>query len=50
MKLQPNQAQEFLDLYKNLLQFIYLRQFGEEVESVDDYLEARNILFEAFQL
>lgn len=46
MKLTAKQAQVFLGLYKNLLHFIFLKEFGEEIETVEDYLEARNILFE----
>jgi len=46
MVLPPEQAQEFLTLYKSLLQFIFFKEFGEEVKSLDNYIEARDILFE----
>ncbi|MBI4619645.1 MAG: hypothetical protein HY739_05740 [Desulfobacterales bacterium] len=46
MKLPRKQAQDFLEIYKNLLQFIFLKEFGEEIESINDYQEAREILFE----
>jgi len=46
MILPPEQAQEFLTLYRPLLQFIFLKEFREEVKSLDNYIEARDILFE----
>jgi hypothetical protein len=46
MILSPEHAQEFLSLYKHLLQFIFLKEFREEVKSFEDYIEARDILFE----
>ena len=46
MILSPEHAQEFLTLYKPLLQFIFLKEFREEVKSLEDYIEARDILFE----
>ena len=46
MILSPEHAQEFLSLYKPLLQFIFLKEFREEVKSFEDYIEARDILFE----
>jgi len=46
MILPPEQAQEFLTLYRPLLQFIFLKEFREKVKSLDNYVEARDILFE----
>ena len=46
MILSPEHAQEFLNLYKPLLQFIFLKEFREEVKSLENYIEARDILFE----
>ena len=46
MILPPKQAQEFLTLYRPLLQFIFLKEFREEVKSLDNYIEGRDILFE----
>ena len=46
MILSPEHAQEFLTLYKPLLQFIFLKEFREEVKSLENYIEARDILFE----
>ena len=46
MKLSSTQANDFLGLYKELLQFVFLKEFGEEIESLDDYKEARDILFD----
>jgi hypothetical protein len=46
MILSPEQAQEFLTIYRPLLQFIFLKEFREEVKSLEDYIEARDILFE----
>ncbi len=46
MRLRPEEAQVFLHLYKNLLNFIFLNESGEEIGSIDEYREARDILYE----
>ncbi|MDX1736887.1 MAG: hypothetical protein R3261_01540 [Alphaproteobacteria bacterium] len=46
MILPSQRAQEFFEVYKSLLQFVSLSAFGEDVESIEDYIDARDILFE----
>lgn len=48
MKLSYKKAQAFLNLYKNLLEFIFSKKIGEKIETTNDYLTARNILSEDF--
>jgi hypothetical protein len=45
MILQPKQAQSFLRVYKALLQFIFYQEFGTDIDTMDDYRDARDLLF-----
>ena len=43
MKLTEKQAQELLQTYKDLLLYVFVQEFEKKIESVEDYLEAREI-------
>ncbi|NQV35819.1 MAG: hypothetical protein HQ515_24220 [Phycisphaeraceae bacterium] len=45
MILHPKQAQSFLRIYKALLQFIFYQEFEAEIDTSDDYRDARDLLF-----
>ena len=46
MILHPKQAQSFLRIYKALLHFIFYQEFaGAEIDTIDDYRDARDLLF-----
>ena len=40
MKLPEKQAQEFLQTYKDLLQYVFVQIFEEEIESIENYLDS----------
>ena len=40
MKLLEKQAQEFLQTYKDLLQYVFVQVFEEEIESIENYLDS----------
>ncbi len=46
MKLSKKHALSFLNTYKPLLEFIFIKEFGEEIDTLEDYHKARNILYE----
>lgn len=46
MKLHPEQAKEFLNTYKNILNYIFLQFNNNKIESLEEYQEARDTLFD----
>ncbi len=46
MKLELKKAARFLELYKGLLQYVFILNTGDEIDTLEDYLEARNLLFD----
>ena len=48
MKLPPQEAQQFLDAYKPLLEYVYFENYGKYAESINEYKDAKDLLFENF--
>ena len=46
MKLDPQSAKQFLDVYKPLLEYVYFEKYGKYADLIEEYKEAKDILFE----
>ncbi len=50
MKLSIQLAKSFLEVYKPLLEYVFFVKYGRPTDSIEEYKEAKDILFDNFAL